>query len=104
MTLSAEPLIYIDGVRANSIRVNGPGIDTRYPQSPMNDLDPNEIESIEIIKGPAAATLYGTEASNGVVNIITKRGRLGAPVIVFNVKRGANWLPNPETLWPSGRL
>lgn len=101
MTLSAEPLIYVDGVRANSLRTSGPGVDSRYPQSPMNDLDPNEIESIEIIKGPAAATLYGTEASNGVVNIITKRGRLGAPVVVFNVKRGANWLPNPETLWPS---
>ena len=61
LTLSSEPLVYVDGVRANSNRVTGPGIDSRYPQSPMNDLDPNEIESIEIIKGPAAATLYGTE-------------------------------------------
>ena len=35
------------------------------------------------------------------MNIITKRGRMGAPVAVLTVKRGANWLPNPETLWPS---
>jgi TonB-dependent starch-binding outer membrane protein SusC len=77
--------------------MTGPGIDSRYPQSPMNDLDPNEIESVEIIKGPAAATLYGTEASNGVVNIITKRGRVGAPVFALTVKRGAAGWGRPSS-------
>ena len=42
--------------------------------SRLNDLNPEDIESIEVLKGPSAATLYGTEASNGVVNIITKKG------------------------------
>ena len=46
--------------------------------SRINDFNPEDIESIEIIKGPAAATLYGTEASNGVIQIITKRGREGS--------------------------
>lgn len=99
LSLSSEPLIYVDGVRSNSARTTGPGIDSRYAPSRMNDLDPNEIESIEIIKGPAASTLYGTEASNGVVNIITKRGRAGAPIVTMTVKSGFNWLPNPEKLF-----
>ena len=50
------------------------------PPSRINDISPEDIESVEIIKGPAAATLYGTEASNGVIQIFTKRGRTGRPV------------------------
>src|SRR5262249_571849 len=50
----------------------------------------------EIIKGPAAATLYGTEASNGVLQIITKRGAAGAPHWDFMTRQGENWLQNPE--------
>ena len=44
----------------------------------MNDISPEEIENIEIVKGPSAATLYGTDASNGVIVITTKKGRAGA--------------------------
>ena len=51
---------------------------------------------MEIIKGPAAATLYGTEASNGVIQIITKRGKAGKPQFNFTVKDGANFMPNAE--------
>jgi TonB-dependent SusC/RagA subfamily outer membrane receptor len=47
--------------------------------SRINDLNPDDIESIEIVKGPAAATLYGIQASNGVVRITTKRGSAGKP-------------------------
>lgn len=101
LSLSSEPLLYIDGVRVSSTTNSGPGMDSRSPPSRMNDIDPDNIASIEIIKGPAAATLYGTEASNGVINIITKRGQAGAPVWNFTVKHGANWLPNPEELFPS---
>ena len=43
-----------------------------------NDIAPEEIENIEIVKGPSAATLYGTDASNGVIVITTKKGRAGA--------------------------
>jgi TonB-dependent SusC/RagA subfamily outer membrane receptor len=45
--------------------------------SRLNDINPEDIESIEIVKGPAAATLYGADASAGVIQIITKRGRAG---------------------------
>jgi len=104
MTLMSEPLLYIDGVRVNNAAADngsfpGVGVDSRYPPSRINDLNPSEIESIEIIKGPAAATLYGTEASNGVINVLTKRGVRGAATISYQVKQGANWLPNPENLF-----
>ena len=61
--------------------------------SRLNDIDLRDIESIEIIKGPAAATLYGTEASNGVIQIVTKRGEVGAPVFDLTAETGAMWLP-----------
>jgi TonB-dependent SusC/RagA subfamily outer membrane receptor len=77
----------------------GVGVDSRYPPSRINDINPDEIESIEIIKGPAAATLYGTEASNGVIQVITKRGTRGRPTVAYQVKQGANWLPDPENLF-----
>ena len=103
MVLSGQPLIYVDGVRVNR---GGPGdegnlgVGTQSPPSRLNDINPELIESIEIIKGPAAATLYGTEASNGVINIITKRGALGAPVFTLTTKMGQNWYKDPRTDWP----
>lgn len=75
ISLSNEPLIYIDGIRADARLVD---IASGAIVSPMNDLSPSEIESIEIVKGPAAATLYGADASAGVIQIITKRGAAGA--------------------------
>jgi TonB-linked SusC/RagA family outer membrane protein len=99
ISLTDQPLIYIDGVRVIndvstgiSVQAFGSGIASR-----LNDINPNEIENIEIIKGPSAATLYGTEAANGVVNIITKRGRaMDRPEIRFGVRMGTNWFSNPE--------
>ena len=46
--------------------------------SPLNDLNPQDIENIEILKGPAASALYGTAAANGLILITTKRGRAGS--------------------------
>ena len=80
LSLSNEPLIVIDGVRLNSeamsstIDVGGQGV------SRLNDLNPEEIESIEILKGPAASALYGTAAANGVIQVRTRRGISGAPL------------------------
>jgi len=44
----------------------------------LNDIDPGDIESIEVVKGPAAATLYGADASAGVISIITKKGKVNS--------------------------
>ncbi|MEQ9459957.1 MAG: SusC/RagA family TonB-linked outer membrane protein [Phycisphaeraceae bacterium] len=73
-----EPIIYIDGVRFNGDAINGTG-GSQGNASRLDDIPPESIERVEILKGAAAATLYGTEASNGVIQIFTKRGRAGAP-------------------------
>jgi TonB-linked SusC/RagA family outer membrane protein len=85
-SLSGTPLVYIDGVRTNNGQT---GIVSRF-----NDIAPEEISSIEVLKGPAAATLYGTEAARGVINIITKRGEQGATKYTFTAQNGTQWFQN----------
>ena len=82
--LSNAPLVFIDGVRVESGSrqdvgsyhgLEGLGGQT---VTALNDINPDDIASIEIVKGPAAATLYGADASAGVIQIITKKGQLGS--------------------------
>jgi TonB-dependent starch-binding outer membrane protein SusC len=79
---SSEPLYIIDGVIVNN--------DSRAlldlgggSQNRLVDLNMNDVERIEIIKGAAAAAIYGSRASNGVVQIFTKKGKDGAPQFNF---------------------
>jgi TonB-linked SusC/RagA family outer membrane protein len=78
INLSNEPLIFVDGVKFFTAQGNAmsPGIGGQTTDL-LNSLNPDEIESIEVVKGPAAATLYGADASAGVIQIITKKGRAG---------------------------
>lgn len=76
LTQGTEPLIYVDGVRMDN-RSDRTGM---IVTDPLNDINPQDIERIEVLKGAAAATLFGTEASNGVIQIFTKRGAGGPPV------------------------
>lgn len=101
LTLGNQPLIYIDGVRINNDPRAGPSIRGGAQMSRLNDLNPANIESIEVIKGPAAATLYGTEASNGVIQIFTKQGRQGAPRLEFTVKQGGTFFRDPAGRLPT---
>jgi len=98
LSLSNDPLIYVDGVRVDNAQATGPAIQAFGSSviSRWNDFNPDDIESIEVIKGPAAATLYGTEAAKGVVHIITKKGRVGTPVWNFSMRQGASWFQNAE--------
>lgn len=99
LSLSNEPLLYVDGVRVyNEAAVTTEAFQRFSGESPsrINDLNPEEIESIEVLKGPSAATIYGTEASNGVIQIITKRGRGNRPQMEVHTSVGANWLQDPE--------
>ncbi len=75
LSLSSEPIYVIDGIRMNSTDVNISTGGTR--PSLLNVLNPEEIADIEIVKGPSAATLYGTDAANGVIVITTKKGTSG---------------------------
>jgi outer membrane receptor protein involved in Fe transport len=72
-----SPLIYVDGVRVFNGRTPT-NVGGRQFVSPLNDIAAEDIDHIEIVKGPAATTLYGTEASGGVLQIFTKQGKDGA--------------------------
>jgi len=77
LSLSNDPIYVIDGIRMTSDQ--GSSFVGGTAPNRVNDLTPEEIENIEIVKGPSAATLYGTAAANGVIVITTKKGRAGAP-------------------------
>jgi TonB-linked SusC/RagA family outer membrane protein len=78
LSLSNDPIVYVDGVRVDA-KTGDTGIGTGgTTASAFDNINPEDIESVEVIKGPAAATLYGTQAANGVIVITTKKGRVGA--------------------------
>ena len=89
VTQGNTPLIYIDGVRVTNAPLGADG-ETNQAASALNDLNPDDILRIEVIKGPAATTLYGTEASSGVIQVFTKRGASGRPQVDFSVRQGFN--------------
>jgi TonB-linked SusC/RagA family outer membrane protein len=75
ISLNNAPLVYVDGARVTSTERGSTLNLGGQTVSRLDDLNPDEIESIEIVRGPAAATLYGTQAANGVIRITTKRGQ-----------------------------
>jgi len=98
INLSNQPLLFIDGIRIFEGQLASGQSGQVYDR--MNDLSPDEIESIEVVKGPAAATLYGADASAGVIQIITKKGHAGSGSAGFrqavHVETGASdigWTP-----------
>jgi TonB-linked SusC/RagA family outer membrane protein len=87
LSLSNEPLIFVDGIVISQGNYAASGLGGQEP-SRLNDLNPSDIENIEVVKGPAAAALYGTAAANGVILITTKRGRPGATQWEFSAETG----------------
>jgi TonB-linked SusC/RagA family outer membrane protein len=77
LNLSNDPLVFVDGVRIFAGQRSTAGSVGGQQIDGLSDLDPADIESVEIVKGPAAATLYGADASAGVIQILTKRGAAG---------------------------
>lgn len=75
LSLTNEPLIVVDGIRYDNAPI--PGNFSTQRVNRMSAINPEEIESIDVIKGPSAAALYGTAAANGVIVIKTRRGRSG---------------------------
>ncbi|HIP47918.1 MAG TPA: SusC/RagA family TonB-linked outer membrane protein [Lutibacter sp.] len=80
---SSDPLYIVDGViiNNNSSSLLSLGGNT---QNRLVDINPNDIERMEVLNGAAAAAIYGSRASNGVVQIFTKRGKKGTPRITYN--------------------
>ena len=97
LSQSNEPIIFVDGIRINS--GGGQAANGNVGSSRLDDFDPNSIERIEVLKGAAAATLYGTEASNGVIQIFTKRGNVGAPR--WNVSFQQEAVQMPDVVAPN---
>lgn len=96
--MTNQPLIYVDGIRMMDgafPAVTTPGVTQGrgafVTASPLDNINPNDIDRIEIIKGSAATTLYGTEASAGVIQIFTKRGSVGSPVWTVETQQGTGW-------------
>src|SRR5688572_984024 len=90
LSMSNEPIVFVDGVRINSGGGFGANVGTNGGSpSRLDDIDPSSIERIEVLKGAAAATLYGTEASNGVIQIFTKKGATGTARWTFNAEQAA---------------
>ncbi len=97
VSISNEPAIYIDGVRVESGAISSTtGVGGQTP-SRLNDIDPETIASVEVIRGPSAATLYGTDAANGVISIHTKRGHSGRATWRAYAETGSL---NDVTRWP----
>ncbi len=83
----SEPLYIVDGVIVDNSSDQLVDFGARSNvQNRLADLDPNDIERIEIVRGAAAAALYGSRANNGVVQIFTKRGHSGSPKITLNTR------------------
>ncbi|MGF1532647.1 MAG: SusC/RagA family TonB-linked outer membrane protein [Bernardetiaceae bacterium] len=92
ITGDLQPLIVVDGVPMFNDNISGAG--SNYvgsgggvtQQSRLNDINPNDIESMEVLKGASAAALWGARAANGVIIITTKKGRAGRKSFSVNVR------------------
>ncbi len=92
LTQSSEPLYVIDGIQvggeAGTITgfdwAGGAGGQQRAATNPLAALNPNDIESIEVLKDASATAIYGSRAANGVIIITTKRGKKGQSTISYN--------------------
>ena len=84
-----SPLVYVDGVRMRSTGLIHSD-EANQQTNPIDDINPADIERIEVIKGAAATTLYGTEAAGGVIQVFTKRGAAGAPAWSLSIDQGLN--------------
>lgn len=97
--LPNDPIFYVDGVRVDGSPGTSNGSSVccfEFPApSRLNDIDPSEVASIDVLKGPSAAALYGTDAANGVVVIKTHRGQAGAPRWSVTGEHGLSAIPGP---------
>ena len=116
LQLNNDPIVILDGIRVYSSQSdrrnqnlarsysNGGGVgattDSRgyNAPSPIDQIDPNDVASVEVLKGPSATAIYGSDAANGVIVITTKHGRAGPTQWSLNLGAGVDWLPGS---WPT---
>ncbi|HEU4643134.1 MAG TPA: TonB-dependent receptor [Gemmatimonadaceae bacterium] len=111
LTRSNDPIVIVDGVRVYAAQSDARSVNLASPfdpagaaagnpgsfgaptPSPLDQIDVNTIEKIEVLKGPSAATLYGADAANGVIVITTKHGGAGPPRWSVSAERGMSYMP-----------
>jgi len=104
LSLTNNPIVVIDGVRVESATGSSAVSVGGTTPSRLNDLNPEEFESIEVVRGPSAATLYGTDAANGVIVITTKKGTAGRPQWSYYTEQtGINDFNTYPTAWHGWR-
>ncbi|MEF9987060.1 MAG: TonB-dependent receptor [Bacteroidales bacterium] len=107
MNASNEPLYVVDGVPVVSGDASQLGDYIYTSNNVMSTLNPNDIESITVLKDAAASSLYGSRAANGVIMITTKKGKIGKPTISFKASVGVtpSWATkNFETASPEQQV
>jgi TonB-linked SusC/RagA family outer membrane protein len=100
VSLSGDPVVYIDGIRVDASHDQGGVWFGGMDISRLQDISTSEIERIEIVKGSAASTMYGTQGANGVIQIFTKRGQQGAPKFEVSLRQGAAFLYDAANKYP----
>ncbi len=113
-TQSNDPIIVVDGIRVASDQISGSSnmairsgsgvtagtggnLNAYSVSSPLDMIDVNSIETVEVLKGPSAVALYGSDAANGVIVVTTKRGQAGPPRVAMSVQLGTETIPGK---WP----
>jgi TonB-dependent starch-binding outer membrane protein SusC len=101
LSQSNTPIIYVDGVRIDNSSATGmmeaPTRSSGQAWSGLDDINPQDIESIEIVRGASAATMYGTEAAAGVIQVFTRRGMHAVPQ--WNYRSEYGWNTVPTSWW-----
>jgi len=87
---SSSPLIILDGIPISNSSV-GSSTGGVVQQSRLNDINPDDIANVTILKGAAAAAVWGTGAANGVILIQTKRGNAGGKKVSVNITNQTSW-------------
>jgi TonB-linked SusC/RagA family outer membrane protein len=102
LTGSNDPLYVIDGVPISTssgvnqanIRGNGTDVFDQEPTNPLLTLNPNDIESVTVLKDASATAIYGSRGANGVIVITTKGGKVGKAQVTYNVTAGLSKVAN----------
>ncbi len=114
---SNDPIVIVDGIRVvgpqsgtegrnSAVTTNWAVTNNAWAPSAIDQIDPNNIESIDVFKGPSAATLYGPDAANGVIVITTKKGKSGPTRVSIGGEYGLSSIPGktPTAYFAKGTI
>jgi len=102
-----DPLVVVDGIPLSGGNISGGGSDsglgTSTPRNPLNFINQNDIESINILKDASSTAIYGSRGANGVILITTKKAKLGKPKIEYGTTIGFSKITNEIDMMSSSQ-